>query len=284
MTVDVARRRTRRSTKITSPSAASPLVTESLSIGEIEPTVFSCPNCQRPLAIGARQCPGCKTRLIARVQFGKASLFVAFGVAVGLAIGGAVGTAAIAAGNASRDAEVQSRVAAALAAANVRPAAVATTSPVASNRPIATAVTGGGGVAVPPLAQSALNQAATVDAQLAAAAPVLRSALAAKTFDTYTVFQVLRSVSEEAVAGRQLAAHIGDWSGGTELGPSLAAYYSTLQESAGQGLDASIRNAPAYKAAAREMLKLLEGLGPVDAQLRSVAEGAGVTIPDPKAP
>jgi len=259
------------------------MAAESFAIGEINQTVFSCPNCQRPLAMGAKHCPGCKTHLVRGVQLSKASVFVTMGLVVGLAIGGAAGGAALLANGLSRDAEIATQVAAALAAADVHPAPVASAAPIATARPVVTAppVAADG---VPPLARSALVQAANVNAQLATAAPVLQSALAAKTFDTYTVFQVLRSVSADAVAGRPLADHIGDWAGGAELADGLTAYYGEVQDAAAAGLDASIRNQAAYKAAAKDMLNLLGGLAALDAQLHDVATGAGVTIPAPETP
>jgi hypothetical protein len=285
MTVDVARRRTRRTTKVApTPDPAPARASESFAIGEINQTVFSCPNCQRPLALGAKHCPGCKTHLVRGVQLSKASGFVVIGLVVGLAIGGAAGGAVLLGNSASRDAEIAARVAAAVAAAEAaRPAPVETTSPLATAQPIATAapVEPDG---VPPLARSALIQAANVNAQLAAAAPVLQSALAAKTFDTYTVFQVLRSVSADAVAGRPLVTPIGGWSPGKELAASMSAYYSQIQDVAAESLSASIRNEPAYKAGAKEMLKVLAGLAALDAQLHEVATDAGITFPAPEEP
>src|SRR6188508_3114404 len=107
MTVEVARRRTRKTTPKTAtsePPIGAPIgASERISIGEIEPTVFSCPNCQRPLAIGARHCPGCRTHLVNGVQLGKASLFVTFGLIVGVALGGALGGMALLGNNATRD-------------------------------------------------------------------------------------------------------------------------------------------------------------------------------------
>ena len=283
MAVDVARRRTRRTTKV-APPAPTYAAPESISIGEIEQTVFSCPTCQRPLAMGAKRCPGCRTHLVMGVQLGKASKLVALGLALGLAVGGAAGGVALLSSGATRDSEIAAAVAAALAAAKAQPAPVATSAPVDDNRPVATAKPGGGSTGIPALAQSAMIQAATVDANMAAAVPVLQGALKAKKFDTYTVFETLRSLSGDAVIGRQLAGHIGAWSGGAELGSSLTAYYTSVQQTAAEGLDASIRNEAAYKAAAGQMLKLLGGLDELDAQLRTAASGAGLTIPPPEAP
>ena len=282
MTVEVARRRTRKP-KTASP--ATPVVaSQSISIGEIEQTIFSCPKCQRPLAIGVRHCPGCGTHLVNGVQLGKASLFVTFGLIVGLAVGGAAGGMALLGNSATRDAEIQAAVAAALAAADVQPAPVASAALLATSRPLATAKPGGGTAGIPSLARAALVQSSSVNAQMAAAIPVLQSALAARDFDTYTVFQVLRSVSGDATTGRQLAAHIGSWSGGAELETTLTAFYKQIQDTAGEGLDASIRNKAAYKAAAAAMVQLLGGLTALDGQVRAVATDAGVTIPAPEAP
>ncbi|HET9344953.1 MAG TPA: zinc ribbon domain-containing protein [Candidatus Limnocylindrales bacterium] len=283
MTVEVARRRTRKTTKAAAPS--TPIgASESISIGEIEQTVFSCPSCQRPLAIGARHCPGCRTHLVNRVQLSKASLFVTVGLVLGLAVGGAIGGVALLGASASRDAEIAAAVSAALAAADVQPAPAASAMPFASSRPLATAKPDGGPAGIPSLARAALVQASSLNAQMAAAAPVLQSALAAKDFDTYTVFQVLRSVSGDAVTGRQLAAHIGSWAGGAELETSLTTFYKQVQDTAGEGLDASIRNKAAYKTAAAAMIRLLAGVAALDAQVRTVATEAGVTIPAAEAP
>jgi hypothetical protein len=283
MTVEVARRRTRKTTKAAAPPA--PIgASESISIGEIEQTVFPCPNCQRPLAIGARHCPGCRTHLVNRVQLSKASLFVMFGIVVGLAVGGALGGVGLLGNSASRDAEIAAAVSAALAAAKAQPAPVASAMPLASSRPLATAKPDGGSAGIPSLTRAALVQAAGVHAQMAAAVPVLQSALAARDFDTYTVFQVLRSVSADATTGRQLAAHIGDWSGGVELETSLMAFYKQVSDTSDAGLDASIRNKAAYKAAAAAMVSLLGGIATLDGQVRAVATEAGVTIPAAEAP
>ena len=257
---------------------------ESFAIGEIGQTVFSCPNCQRPLAIGANHCPGCKTHLVGGVKLSKAAGFVAVGLIVGLVVGGAAGGVALLGSSMTRDAEIASRVAAAVAAAEAaRPAPVETTSPLATAQPVVTAAPVDPD-AVPPLARSAMIQAANVNAQLAAAVPVLQGALAAKTFDTYTVFQVLRSVSADAVAGRPLATPIAAWSGGKELAEGMNAYYGQVQDVAAESLSASIRNTAAYRAAAKEMITVLSGLSALDGQLHEVATDAGVTFPAAETP
>lgn len=281
MTVDVAQRRARKTTKAVPPPAAPVGATESISIGEIEQTVFSCPNCQRPLAIGAKHCPGCGTHLIMRVQLSRAALFLAMGLVAGMAIGGAAGGSALLAANVTRDAEIQAAIAAALA--ELPPAPVSTSGPLATSRPLGSTKPAGPD-GVPPLAAGAMTQAATINAELIGAVPVLQSALTARDLDTYTVFQVLRSISTNATTGRQLAAHIGGWSGGGGLATELTTFYALVGDAANEGLDASIRNKPAYRAAATEMVKLLGGVDAVDGLLRSVASDAGVNIPASEAP
>jgi hypothetical protein len=280
MTVDVARRRTRKTTKVVPPPAPPIGASEKIAIGEIEQTVFSCPKCQRPLAIGAHGCPGCGTHLINRVPLGKASLFIALGLVIGLAIGGVAGGSALVAANATRDAEIQAAIAAAIAEL---PVPLATSAPSATSHPLASAKPPGP-AGIPPLAAGALKQAATVDAELVAAVPVLQSALTARDFDTYTVFQVLRSISTNATSGKQLAAHIAGWSGGGALATELTTFYVLVGDAADEGLDASIRNKEAYRAAAKTMISLLAGVDAVDGLLRSVATDAGVSIPEAAAP
>jgi hypothetical protein len=85
MTVNVARRSRRRTSSPRREPSVAP--TESLAIGEINQTVFDCPNCSRPLALGARRCPGCGTHLVLGVPLVKASVLGGVGLAIGIAHG-----------------------------------------------------------------------------------------------------------------------------------------------------------------------------------------------------
>jgi hypothetical protein len=265
MTVEVARRRTRK------PKVAS--APESLAIGEIDQTVFACPACARPLAVGARHCPGCGTRLILGVQAQRASLFVGIGLVGGIVLSGLLGAMVSALDSARRDADAAA--AAALAAANALPSLSPTAAPSASPSPsIATGSTS----TVPAISRSALGQAAALHERLATSASGLATALDQETFDTLAVSQILRATSADAVVGLQLTPHIGAWTGGATLSGDLRSFYLAIQETAAAGLSASIRNETAYRAAADRMTELLAGLDAVDAQLRDVAGRAGVTL------
>ncbi len=272
MTVNVARRRSRAARNAESP-ALEPLV-----IGELEQTVFSCPGCTRPLALGARRCPGCGTRLIMGVEFKRVSVFVGLGLVAGFAVGGALTATSFLLDQSARDAWVaEAAVAAAIADGTIAPASAA---------PIENGGTGGStgsgsgaGTGVSALTRSAIGQAAEIDARLVTSAVALETALAAPDFDTVAVSQLLRTMSADAVYGLQLTTHIGAWPGGRTLSGDLAAFYAAIQETAGEGLTASIRNEDAYRAAAAAMLQLLTVLDEVDGGVRAAASQAGIALP-----
>jgi hypothetical protein len=264
MTVDVAQRRTRKP-KIATKS-------ESLAIGEIDQTVFACPACARPLALGARRCPGCQTLLILGVQAKRASMFAGVGLIAGVVISGLIGATAVAIDTAMRDADA---AAAAAAMANALPSIAPTVAPTPSVSPSATTGTTS---TVPGLSRSALGEAAAVHTRLATSSASLTAAVANESFDTVAVSQMLRTTSGDAVVGLQLAPVIGAWSGGETLSADLRTFYLAVQATAAEGLSASIRNETAYRAAAEKMVALLGGLDAVDAHLRDVAGRAGVSL------
>lgn len=260
-----------------------------VAIGEIEQTVFPCPACNRPLALGARRCPGCGSRLLMRVEARRATVLLGLGLIVGLVIGGGLTAASLMAGQAARDAAIaQAAAAAALAAASQAPA---------SQAPLGTPATGssgngsgsgngngsgngsGAGSGVSAITRSALGQAAAIDARLVTSAVALETALAAADLDAVAVSQVLRTMSADAVYGLQLTNHIGAWDGGAALSRELSAFYAAIKDTAAEGLTASIRNEAAYEAAASAMLGLLGSLPDVDASVLAAARRAGVDLP-----
>ena len=265
MTVEVAQRRTRKP-KVRAAS-------ESLAIGEIDQTVFACPACARPLALGAHQCPGCGTHLILGVQAKRASIFVTAGLVGGVVLAGIVGATASAIDRSFQ--EANAAVAAAAATASPEPSTSPSDTPTSS--PVAT-VDPGTDSSVPALSRSALAQAAAVDERLTASAQALATALAAPKFDTYGVSQLLRATSAEAVLGLELSSHIGAWSGGKALSAELTIFYTTVQQTAAGGLSASIRNERAYRLAGHEMLELLHGVAALDGHVHDVAAEAGVSL------
>ena len=194
MTVDVARRTRRRSPAKSAAPEPSIASAPSLAIGEIDQTIFECPSCSRPLALGTNRCPGCGTRLLRGVTLGKASGFVAVGLAVGLLVGGGGGLA-VALGQAG---EAGSRGTATTPGAPGTGGNAGTTTPSISAAPAATsrptpAPTDPAGI--PPLASTALVQVVGTNGRLATAGADLRAALTARIFDASEVAQILRTIS-----------------------------------------------------------------------------------------
>jgi hypothetical protein len=261
MTVEVARRRVRK------PKVANSA--ESLAIGEIDQTIFACPACARPLAIGARRCAGCGTRLLLGVQAKRASIFLGAGFGAGLAVAVALAglTSMLAAAFA---APVDGAIASVPVVA--APSVVPTAGPIAS-------LPNNGTTNVPDVTRSAIRQAVAIDDRLVASSAALSQALTAPRFDIQRVGAILRSTSADAGVGLQLAERIAVWSGGRAVSEELTAFYSAVQATAAEGLAASIHNEDAYRAAGQKLVDLLAGVGAVDDRVRDVANDAGVALP-----
>lgn len=246
--------------------------TDPPTIGDRDVNVFSCPSCARPLVVGARRCPGCRTRLVMGIQLGRAGLFLALGVAMGSLLGG--GSVAL---------TVQDRLAAAIAApAGVVPVPTLGAAAPLVTDPIASAPTTVDGPippgAVPPAAVWSLTQTAEINARIAAATPVLTKAAIANTVDTAAVAAALRAIVSDTASGADLSARLGAWTAASGLSADLGQFYADARATARSGLTASLSNDAAYRRAAQEMLAILESLGTLDARSRTLAEAAGVTL------
>lgn len=275
MTVDAARRTRRRaSAKSTAPEPTiAPAA--SMAIGEFEQTIFECPSCARPLALGARRCPGCGIHLIAGVTLSKASGFVAAGLAVGLLLGAGGGFLLSSRQTATATPASAAASAAPLSGSN----GAATPGPTATATPGPTALGSAGSAAIPLATRSALVQVVGMNDRLATADASLRAALAARTFDSSEVAQILRSMSADAPFRQQLADRIAAWPGSSAVGARLVTFYGSIHDTAENGLLASVQNRAAYRATATAMVKLLDGLPAVDTALRAAAESAGIDLP-----
>jgi hypothetical protein len=283
MTVNVARRRSKG--RIV-PGADKQSGT---AIGEIGQTIFGCPACGRPLAIGVRKCPGCSTRLLMGVQLSRAGTFVTIGLILGVAFGGGLAAVLSAARLPAHDAQVaEAAAAAALAhAAQVQAAA----SPVAIASPAIPKTGGSGGstgtstsVAIPAISASALSQALIIDARLSQSTTDLAAALAAPKLDVMAVSQLLRKASADSAIGLQLARNLSAWSGGSAVADRMTTFYTEIRATADEGLGASIRNQAAYRDAAGAVVTLLGGLDAIDGQARKLAASAGIGLPTTTSP
>jgi DNA-directed RNA polymerase subunit RPC12/RpoP len=253
-----------------------------VSIGEIGQTVFSCPACSRPLALGARRCPGCGSRLLMGVQLGRVSTFVLVGLIVGVAFGGGLAAVLSAVRMPAHDAYVAD-VAAAAALAQAAQAQAAAPPKVAAT-PATGGSSGSSTGSIPAISASALRQALVVDKRLDTAAAGLTAALAASTMNVQDVSELLRAASTDSVIGLQLAQNVKSWPGGVAFGAELTAFYESVQATATDGLTNSIHNEAAYRRSARAMVELLGGLAALDARARQVGATAGLSLPAETSP
>jgi hypothetical protein len=134
---------------------------------------------------------------------------------------------------------------------------------------------------MPASTRSALLQAIGLNDRLTGDGAGLRAALSTSSFDASTVAQILRSISADSLFGQQLAQRVSAWPGSSDVGAQLASFYGGIHEAAANGLLSSVQNQGAYRAAASQMIRLLEGAAAIDAAVRSAAGSAGVGLDSP---
>ena len=272
MTVNVARRTRRRATS----TPAAPMVApgESMTIGEIDQTVFDCPSCTRPLALGSKRCPGCRTRLVGGVALSRVSGFVAAGLAIGLLAGGGAGyVLGVTQGVTSGGSPVASGPPIVVA-----PSAGPSTAPAASATP-SVAPSSGASDGITPTSRAALIQAIGANDRLAVDRAALVAVLAEPTFDASAAARVFRAISADTVYAQQLAERVLTWPGASAVGTEMATFYGRVHDIAAEALVASVRNERAYRTAATAMAAQLSRLPAMDAAVRSAATSAGVDLP-----
>jgi len=276
MTANLApRRRSKAQTAISGTDASG------MAIGEIGRTIFSCPNCSRPLAVGVRRCPGCSSRLVLGVQLGRASTFVMVGLIVGVGFGGGLGAVLSAVRLPAHDAQIAEIAATMALAQAAQIQAAASQAAIPSQAIIATGGATGAGTnaTIPGISASALSQALVLDTRLTDSTTAFEAALAAPKLSIEDVSQLLRNASADAAIGLQLAESMNSWSDGAAVSNQLATFYTSVQLVAANGLGASIRDEAAYRNAATAMTDLLAGLGTIDSQARHLATTNGIGVP-----
>jgi hypothetical protein len=263
MTINVLRGRgaARRTTHEAMP--------EPLPIGDDDSEIFNCPACARPLAVGARRCPGCRTRLMLGVQLKRAGVFMAAGMAGGLALTTAFVMVSLNLGLAALPAAGAQPLPVATAGTGTIPAASAAPAPSAAPVP----------PAIPPASLTALGRTAEMNARIAGGIPTLQAALAGPSVDTGAIAEVFRTMTADAAYAAGAAERLGRWDDAVYVSAGLGALYADIRATAREGLAKSLSNAPAYRAAAETMLAVLAGLAPLDAASRDLGEAAGIELP-----
>lgn len=242
--------------------------TTSLPIGEVDANIFACPACSRPLGVGTRRCPGCGTGLIAGVRVSRVIVFVGVGLFSGMIA--SAGLMAV------------------MSFAGTRPADVAVAPPAPivapSQAPIASAVAPADVPGIPSSAVSALRQSTFLNQRVVADAERLATVLAASRPSGSDIAPILRSLASSASFGARLAPSVGGWDRGDVVSRDLVKFYSDIGGMADEGLSASLSDARAYVATAKEMLKILARLEGIDAASRSLAGSADIDLPPLAAP
>ncbi len=233
---------------------------EPLAIGEVDPHVFNCPNCARPLANGATFCPGCGTRLIVGVRAKLALGFMAVGLVAGTLLGG--GAMIVVGGR---------QASPGTAATITTPAASGGTVPAASIAPVLPADVG-----IPSKAVSALRQATVVNGRLTAYAAELDRILGARSTEGIDVARILRAMSADVLFGVYIAPSIAPWPEAAALSADLGSFYARVRDASQASLKASVSNTTAYRAAGKRMVALLAKLPALDTRADEIVAAAGL--------
>jgi hypothetical protein len=258
----------RRKAAAKAAAEAMPPVDRGIAIGESDAHVFNCPSCARPLAKGATKCQGCGTRLILGVAFKRAGAILALGVALGVFIGGTVTAVALAI--AVRQPEVAAPIA-------TTPEVVPTAGVVATRPPVHPVIPAA--PAAPAGAVAALRGTAVLNGRISVDAAALQAALSSRGTRTIDIARAMRALAADAVLGTDLTSRIAPWAEAKDEGARLAAFYDAMTTTARAGLQASLTNGAAYRAAGEEMLTVLGALDEVDGALRALAATIDVDLP-----
>jgi hypothetical protein len=238
-----------------------------MPIGEADANIFDCPSCARPLGASTTKCPGCGTRVVARVPLGRASGFVIFGLMVGLTVGAGGTALAMTVARSEAPAVVQAPPA-------VAPSVAASAAPLPSAQP-APALD----PAVPAAAISALRQTTVVNQRILVDAERLGAALAVSRPAAKDLAPILRGLSVTSGYGDRLAPDIARWAAGEAVSAGYVAFYGAIGAAAEGALTYSITNDRAYIDAGRRILAVVTGLTDLDAATRTLAAQADLELP-----
>ena len=258
MTTNVLRRK-KADAAIEDDTAVSSDVAIGVPIGEIEPHVFACPDCGRPLSDGTSRCPGCGVRLILGVPVKRAGAILALGLVVGFLFGGVVTAAATS-----------------LSAHATSAAGVVDPTPA----PVVTAVPGEVPVIVgaPQAAVSALSGTAVVNGRISVDSVTLSKTLADRHATSIDIARAVRSLSADAALGTDLVSRLAPWHEAGSVGGQLGDFYRTMSKTATVALRGSLNDVSGYRHSAAQMQAVLVGLGDVDSASRTLAATVGLEL------
>jgi hypothetical protein len=140
------------------------------------------------------------------------------------------------------------------------------------------------GSALPPLIRSSLATALTVNEQLASRGNALAETIAVKKPVAEEIATILRRINTDMVTGTDAANNLLVLPETAELGDALLTFYGAVAAQNAKTLGASVRVVAPYLEGARNIIKLLGALEPLNAKLRSALADAGAEPLPPVGP
>jgi hypothetical protein len=132
------------------------------------------------------------------------------------------------------------------------------------------------GSGMSPLVRSSLEALLTVDQRLAGRVDELRQAIGERKPVAEDIATILRNINTDLATGTQAANQLQTAPQTAGLGGDLVAFYESVVARNAATLGTSIRVVDAYVAGGARVIKILDGLKPLDARIRVVLRDAGV--------
>jgi hypothetical protein len=129
----------------------------------------------------------------------------------------------------------------------------------------------------PPLIRSSLSTLLVVNQRLAEHADTLAKTIAVRTPAADDIAAILRSINTETEIGNQAANWLLTMPDTVALGQALGAFYDTVTARNADTLGTSLGNVSAYIQGAKQVIKILVGLGPLNERIQAALEGAART-------
>jgi len=129
----------------------------------------------------------------------------------------------------------------------------------------------------PPLIRSSLSTLLVVNQRLAEHADTLAKTIAVRAPAADDIAAILRSINTETEIGNQAANWLLTMPDTVALGQALGAFYDTVTARNADTLGTSLGNVSAYIQGAKQVIKILVGLGPLNERIQAALEGAART-------
>ena len=129
----------------------------------------------------------------------------------------------------------------------------------------------------PPLIRSSLSTLLVVNQRLAEHADTLAKTIAVRAPAADDIAAILRSINTETEIGNQAANWLLTMPDTVALGQALGAFYDTVTARNADTLGTSLGNVSAYIQGAKQVIKILVGLGPLNERIQAALEGAAKT-------